>query len=157
VRSPTPERFDPVAFVLSGFAVAGITFGFSVAGLTVVPWQAVVALIAGGALSLTLYQLRARRGGVPVLDFGLLRLPTFRASFIGGFVFRIGIGAMPFLLPLLLQVGFMLTPFQSGLITFSSTVGALSMKFAAAPTLKRFGFRPVLIVNAILGGASIAA
>jgi EmrB/QacA subfamily drug resistance transporter len=157
IRAETLERFDPVAFLLSGCAVAGITFGLSVAGLTVVPWQVVVALIAGGALSLTLYQLRAWRGGVPVLDFGLLRLPTFRASFLGGFVFRIGIGAMPFLLPLLLQVGFKMTPFQSGLITFSSTVGALTMKFAAAPLLKRFGFRNVLILNAILGGASIAA
>ena len=64
--------------------------------------------------------LHARRAPAPVLDLTLLRLPTFRASVVGGFLFRIGIGAMPFLLPLLLQVGFGLTPFQSGLITFAT-------------------------------------
>ena len=81
----------------------------------------------------------------PILDFSLLKLPTFRASLVGGFLFRIGVGAMPFLLPLLLQVGFNLTPFQSGLITFTSTLGALFMKAAAPWMLKRFGFRNVLI------------
>ena len=64
---------------------------------------------------------------------------------------------MPFLLPLLLQVGFNLTPFQSGLITFTSTLGALFMKAAAPWMLHRFGFRTVLIWNAILGGLFIAA
>jgi MFS family permease len=92
----------------------------------------------------------------PILDFSLLKLPTFRASLVGGFMFRIGVGAMPFLLPLLLQVGFNLTPLRSGLITFTSTLGALFMKAAAPRMLKRFGFRQVLIWNAILGGLSIA-
>ncbi len=64
---------------------------------------------------------------------------------------------MPFLLPLLLQVGFHLTPFKSGLITFTSTMGALFMKAAAPRMLKQFGFRNVLVANAILGGLSIAA
>ena len=72
-------------------------------------------------------------------------------------MFRIGVGAMPFLLPLLLQVGFHLTPFKSGLITFTSTMGALFMKAAAPRMLKQFGFRNVLVSNAILGGLSIAA
>lgn len=75
----------------------------------------------------------------------------------GGFLFRVGVGAMPFLLPLLLQVGFKLSPFQSGLITFTSTMGALIVKAAAPAVLRRFGFRTSLIANAILGGASIAA
>ena len=88
-----------------------------------------------------------------MLDFSLLKLPTFRASLVGGFMFRIGVGAMPFLLPLLLQVGFHLTPFKSGLITFTSTMGALFMKAAAPRMLKMFGFRNVLVSNAILGGA----
>ncbi len=157
VRAETPEPFDLGGFLLSGLAVAGLTFGLSVAGFDLVPWQIVVALIAGGALALVLYLLRARRTPAPVLDFSLLRLPTFRASFVGGFLFRIGVGALPFLLPLLLQIGFNLTPFQSGLITFSATIGALTMKAAAAPVLKRFGFRNVLTANALLAGASIAA
>ena len=62
------------------------------------------------------------------------------ATIIGGFLFRMGIGALPFLLPLLLQVGFHYTPFQSGLTTFSSTVGAFTMKTLASRILKRFGY-----------------
>ena len=66
---------------------------------------------------------------------------------VGGFLFRIGIGALPFLLPLLLQIGFGLTPFQSGSLTFAAAAGAMAMKFTAATILKRCGFRRVLIVN----------
>jgi len=157
IRSPIPERLDLAGMVLSGLAVAGLTFGVSIAGFELVPWPIAVALIAGGAIALALYLAHARRTPLPILDFGLLALPTFRASLVGGFLFRIGVGAMPFLLPLLLQVGFNLTPFQSGLITFSSTAGALFMKAGAPAVLKRFGFRNVLVVNAVLSGLFIAA
>jgi EmrB/QacA subfamily drug resistance transporter len=157
VRSPTPERLDLAGMVLSGCAVAGLTFGISIAGFDLVPWPVVVALIAGGAVSLALYLRHARRTPNPILDFSLLALPTFRASVIGGFLFRIGVGAMPFLLPLLLQIGFKMTPFKSGLITFSSTAGALFMKAAAPAILKRFGFRNVLVINAVLSGIFIVA
>jgi MFS family permease len=84
-------------------------------------------------------------------------MPTFRASLAGGFVFRVGIGASPFLLPLLLQVGFGMNAFASGLTTIAAGIGAITMKLAAAPILRRFGFRRVLIVNAILSSASLAA
>jgi MFS family permease len=142
--------------VLSGIAVAGLTFGLSVAGFEIVPWPVVVAILLTGAVAAALYIAYARRVPAPILDFSLLKLPTFRASLVGGFMFRIGVGAMPFLLPLLLQVGFNLTPLRSGLITFTSTLGALFMKAAAPRMLKRFGFRQVLIWNAILGGLSIS-
>ena len=55
----------------------------------------------------------------PLLDISLFSLATFRAASLGGFIFRIGVGALPFLLPLLLQLGFNMTPFKSGLITFA--------------------------------------
>ena len=76
---------------------------------------------------------------------------------IGGFIFRLGVGALPFLLPLMLQVGFGMTPFQSGLITFASAVGAMTMKMAAATVLRRFGFRTVLVVNALVSAGFLAA
>ena len=114
VRAEARERFDAVGMVLSGTAVAGLTFGLSVAGFEIVPWPVVVAILVVGAVALALYIAYARRVPAPILDFSLLKLPTFRASLVGGFMFRIGVGAMPFLLPLLLQVGFDLTPFQSG-------------------------------------------
>jgi EmrB/QacA subfamily drug resistance transporter len=157
IKSEARERFDFIGMALSGIAVAGLTFGLSVAGFDLVPWPVVVALLGSGALALALYLAYARRAPSPIIDFTLLRLPTFRASVTGGFMFRVGVGAMPFLLPLLLQVGFKLSPFQSGLITFTSTMGALFMKAAAPAMLKRFGFRWVLIVNANLGGLFIAA
>src|SRR5262249_31774354 len=81
----------------------------------------------------------------------------FRASVVGGFVFRLGIGALPFLLPLLLQIGFKLTPFESGLITFTTAVGAIFMKAAVATILKHFGYRPVLVYNSLISAAFLAA
>ena len=77
------------------------------------------------------YLVHARHTENPALDLTLFRIPTFRASVLGGFTFRLGIGALPFLLPLMLQVGFGKTPFQSGLITFASAMGAMGMKMAA--------------------------
>ncbi len=106
---------------------------------------------------MTLYVLHARRTGSPVLDFSLLRLPTMRASIVGGFMFRLGIGALPFLLPLLMQVGFGLSPFQSGLVTFASAVGAMGMKTLAARIIKAFGFRNMMTVNAVVSSAFLAA
>ncbi len=92
-----------------------------------------------------------------MLDFSLLRLPTMRASIVGGFMFRLGIGALPFLLPLLMQVGFGLSPFQSGLVTFASAVGAMGMKTLAARIIKAFGFRNMMTVNAVVSSAFLAA
>src|SRR5215216_3954309 len=117
IKSEDPERFDLYGLVLAGTGLAGIAFGLSVAGLGLLPWPVVAGLVAVGTISMTLYVMHARRTGSPVLDFSLLRLSTMRASIIGGFLFRLGIGALPFLLPLLMQEGFGLTPFQSGLVT----------------------------------------
>ena len=80
-----------------------------------------------------------------MLDLSLLKIPTMRATIVGGFIYRSGIGAMPFLLPLLLQLGFDLTAFQSGLITLSNVVGAMGMKTVVPIILRHFGFRRVLI------------
>jgi fucose permease len=80
----------------------------------------------------------------------LLKLPTFRIGVLGGSLFRIGIGATPFLLPLMLQLGFGLNPLQSGLITFTSAAGAMFMKTLAGRILHRWGFRKVMITNAMI-------
>jgi hypothetical protein len=81
---------------------------------------------------------------------------TFRASVVGGFMFRMGIGALPFLTPLMLQLGFGLSPFASGMITFSGAAGAISMKLTAQPILHAFGFRRVLLTNTLVCALSIA-
>jgi EmrB/QacA subfamily drug resistance transporter len=157
IKSDDPERFDLYGMVLAGIGLAGIAFGLSVAGLNLLPWTVVVALIAIGSISMTLYLMHARRIGSPVLDFSLLRLSTMRASIIGGFMFRLGIGALPFLLPLLMQVGFGLTPFQSGLVTFASAVGAMGMKTLAARIIRTFGFRNMMTINAVVSSFFLAA
>ncbi|MBR0799074.1 MFS transporter [Bradyrhizobium jicamae] len=157
IKSVDPERFDLYGLVLAGIGLAGIAFGLSVAGLNLLPWPIVAALVGIGTVSMTLYVIHARRTGSPVLDFSLLRLPTMRASIIGGFMFRLGIGALPFLLPLLMQVGFGLSPFQSGLVTFASAVGAMGMKTLAARIIRTFGFRNMMTVNAVVSSAFLAA
>lgn len=157
IRSEDPERLDLYGLVLAGIGLAGIAFGLSVAGLNLLPWTVVAALIAIGSISMTLYVIHARRTGSPVLDFALLRLPTLRASIIGGFLFRLGIGALPFLLPLLMQVGFGLSPFRSGLVTFASAVGAIGMKTLAARIIRTFGFRNMMTINAVVSSIFLAA
>src|SRR5258708_8518413 len=157
IRSEDPERFDLYGLVLAGIGLGGIAFGLSIAGLNLVPWTVVIALIAIGTISMTLYVIHARRTASPVLDFALLRLPTMRASIIGGFLFRLGIGSLPFLLPLLMQVGFGLSPLQSGLVTFASAAGAMGMKTLAARIIRTFGFRNIMTINAVVSSVFLAA
>jgi EmrB/QacA subfamily drug resistance transporter len=157
IKSEDPERFDLYGMVLAGIGLAGIAFGLSVAGLNLLPWTVVAALVAIGSISMTLYVIHARRTDSPVLDFALLRLPTMRASIVGGFLFRLGIGALPFLLPLLMQVGFGLSPFRSGLVTFASAVGAMGMKTLAARIIRTFGFRNMMTINAVVSAIFLGA
>jgi EmrB/QacA subfamily drug resistance transporter len=157
IKSENPERFDLYGMVLAGIGLAGIAFGLSVAGLNLLPWSVVAALVAIGSISMTLYVIHARRTSSPVLDFGLLRLPTMRASILGGFLFRLGIGSLPFLLPLLMQVGFGLSPFHSGLVTFGTAAGAMGMKTLAARIIRTFGFRNLMTVNAVISSIFLAA
>ncbi len=150
VREDKPWPLDVTGFLLSGAGLSCLSFGLTVAGRgAVAPWV-LAALIFGGIALVGLYVLHARRARYPILDLSLLAIPTFRASVVGGFLFRIGIGALPFLLPLLLQLGFGLSPFQSGCLTFASAAGAMAMKATAAPILRRFGFKRVLVANAVL-------
>ena len=156
LRVEKHEPFDVAGMVLAGLGIAGMAFGLSVLGLNFLPWTVVAGLITGGAIFTTAYLAHARRTRTPVLDLTLFRQPTFRASVTGGFIFRIGIGALPFLLPLMLQVGFGMSPFQSGLITFATAIGAMTMKMAVATILRRFGFRTVLVANAVVSSAFLA-
>jgi EmrB/QacA subfamily drug resistance transporter len=157
VRVEHHDPFDFVGFVLSGAAIAGLAFGLSAMGLEFLPTGIVVTLIGVGTASAVGYVIHARHSPAPILDLSLLSLPTFRASIVGGFLFRLGIGALPFLLPLLLQIGFNLSPFQSGLITFTTALGSMFMKAAVASVLSRFGYRNVLLYNALVSSGFLAA
>jgi MFS family permease len=117
----------------------------------------VLALLTVGALGCWLYVRHAREAKAPLIDLRLLKVETFYASVVGGFLFRIGIGALPFLLPLLFQLGFGMTPFQSGLLMVASAIGAVTMKTTAGRILHRFGYRRVLVVNALISAGFLAA
>ncbi|ORE93832.1 MFS transporter [Aurantimonas sp. 22II-16-19i] len=145
-------RFDIPGFFLSGFACAGLVFGLSVVSLPALPPVVGVVMAAAGLASGLLFVLYARRTQEPLLRLDLLKVSTLRAAIVGGTLFRIGSGAVPFLLPLMLQLGFGYTPLQSGLTTCMSIGGALLMKFLAKPVLNRFGFRPTLLATALIGG-----
>jgi EmrB/QacA subfamily drug resistance transporter len=141
---------DLRGFVLAGAGLAGLTFGLEAVGRGALPIMVVGGLIVGGAICAALYVLHARHASYPIIDLGLMRIPTFFASIVGGSLFRVGIGALPFLLPLMLQVGFGMNPLGSGLLTFASACGAMTMRVTATPMIRRFGFRRVLIANALI-------
>jgi EmrB/QacA subfamily drug resistance transporter len=153
IKAEEQQPFDLTGFFLIGPGISLFLTGATVAGLGLVGQTTVAALIAVGAVLIVAYVAYALRAAAPIIDLTLLSLPTFRAGVIGGLLFRIGIGAMPFLLPLLLQSGFGMTAFQSGLITFAGGIGSLFMKPIAPPILNRFGFRSILVANAVLSSA----
>jgi EmrB/QacA subfamily drug resistance transporter len=157
VREEAPGPLDGVGFLLSGLGLALLMLGLATGGRHLMPLWLSIASGLVGALALAAYLWHARRTPNPLIRLSLLSIPTFRAGLIGGSLFRIGVGAVPFLLPLLLQIGFGLDALQSGLLTFASAAGALFMKTLAARILRRFGFRRVLTVNAVLAAAFLAA
>ncbi|MGO8737258.1 DHA2 family efflux MFS transporter permease subunit [Rhodoblastus sp.] len=156
IRDENVSAFDRKGFVLSGAGLSSLIFGLTVLGRHFLSLGANLALIAFGATLVVFYVRHALRFANPILDLRLLRIRTFWASVVGGFLFRIGVGATPFLLPLLLQLGFGMTPFQSGLTTFVATAGALVMKATAQTALSRFGFRATLLFNAVISSAFLA-
>ena len=156
IRAETRERFDTIGMVLAGLGIAGVAFGLSILGLNFLPLSVVAALLIGGIGFIVAYLMHARRTPNPALDLTLFRIPTFYASVTGGFIFRLGLGALPFLLPLMLQVGFGFSPFQSGSITFATALGAMGMKWATSRVLRRFGFRNILIYNGLISTAFLA-
>jgi len=148
---------DGRGFLLSGLGLSSLVFGLTILGRELLPLAAAPGLILFGSLCLAFYVIHARHVPHPILKLKLLKLPTFRTSVVGGFFFRAGIGSNPFLLPLMLQIGFGLSAFQSGSLTFASSAGAIIMKFTAPRILKRFGFRQILVVNGLISAAFFGA
>ena len=150
VREAVKEKLDVRGFILTGFGLAGLVYGFDNIGKGVLPFAVVAAMLVGGIVCGVLYAVHAKRTPNAILDLSLLKIKTFTASTVGGLFSRLIIGASPFLLALLLQLGFGLSAFQAGLLTFAGAAGALVMKTTARPIINRFGFKRVLIVNAVL-------
>ncbi len=155
VRGERPVRPDLVGFALSGLSLGSLLFGFEMTSRSGELAMA-LALMATGLVAGALYVRHARRRADPILDLSLMRIPTFRISVLGGSLTRITQGAQPFLLPLMLQLGFGMTAAESGTITIAGAIGSLSMKWLAPGLLRRFGFRTSLVVNGLIASAGYA-
>ncbi|NKF21242.1 MFS transporter [Solimonas marina] len=144
------KALDFGGWLVVGSGLALLVMAFEMLGKNLVPNAVLYAMIGGGLLLLALYVPLSKRREQPILDLRLLRIPTFRVSVGGGSLYRAGIGAYTLLMPLMLQLGFGYSPAASGATTFVSALGAMAMKTTAPRIVRRFGFRPLLIGNALV-------
>lgn len=157
IKEPDVRPLDIKGAMLSALGLSCLVFGITIAGRGFAPPLIDALIIITGLSACGAYIRHACEAPHPILDLKLLSTPTFHAAIYGGFLFRIGVGATPFLIPLLLQNGFNLSASQSGMITFVGAIGAMVMKITAQPILNRFGFRRILIFNALLSSSFILA
>lgn len=155
-RAESPRPLDLVGFVLFGSGIALLSWLLEIFGehRLDVTSEGVLFVVALGLLAA--YTLHAARHPHPLLRLQLFRVRTFRTAVGGGFITRIGMGGMPFLLPLLYQLGLGLPAWQSGLLMMPSAAAAITMKAATKPILNRLGYKRVLTVNTVLIGCAIA-
>jgi EmrB/QacA subfamily drug resistance transporter len=146
---------DIIGLILFGTGIALLSYVLEIFGEHELSKREVLGLLA---ISLTLiagYGLHARKIAFPLLQLGLFRIRTFSAAVSGSFFTRLGIGGIPFLLPLLYQVGLGFTPIQSGLLIMPQALAAMSTKFLLPRILHRIGYRGVLISNTVILGLLI--
>ncbi|MEM6848736.1 MAG: MFS transporter [Pseudomonadota bacterium] len=156
IRADTPAPLDLRGFFLCAIGLSGLVFGLSVLGQNMLPLPITLTLITVGTMATGLYLLHARGKEHPLLDLKLMRLPTFFCAMVGGLFFRVGIGAVPFLLPLVLQLGLGMSAFQAGMLTLFGAVGALAMKVSAQPIVRQFGYKTTLVWNSLISATFLA-
>ncbi len=156
-QSDTPRPLDVTGLFLFATGAGLLSWLLEVFGETNLSHGAVAMLMAVALGLLAAYGWHAGRVPHPLLRLTLFAKRTFRVSVLGGFATRLGVGGMPFLLPLLYQLGLGLPAWQSGLLMMPAAIAAMAMKPLAAPMLKRFGYRQVLIVNTLLVACAIAS
>lgn len=154
-RSDVARPLDVVGLALFGSGVALLSWILEIFGehYLDVTSTAILFLLSLGLLAT--YVLHARHAIHPLLQLALFKTRTFRISVAGGFVTRLGVGGLPFLLPLLYQIGLGLPAWQSGLLMMPIAAAAMVMKLISVTVLRRFGYRKVLIVNTVMIGVTI--
>lgn len=150
VKGKAAGPFDTIGFILSGISLGSLLFGFELSSHEG-QGSLAIFLIATGLLFGIAYLRHARKHPAPIMDFSLMKVPSFGTSVIAGSLTRITQGAQPFLLPLLFQIGFGLSAAAAGQIVISTALGALFMKPLARAVFRRVGFRKSLVINGILG------
>ena len=149
-EAATPVPFDTKGFLLLALGLSALLGALETAGKALAPvW--VSCLAAGlGLLALLLYYLHGRSQKHPIIDLSILRFQTFRTNLVGGTPLRIAVGASPFLLPLMLQLGFGLSPLASGTLTVATAIGGLGTRFVMQRAIHSFGFRHLLVSATVL-------
>ncbi|MBS0633365.1 MAG: DHA2 family efflux MFS transporter permease subunit [Verrucomicrobia bacterium] len=155
-RDDGVSPLDRRGFLLFGAGIALLSYVLEVFGEHSLALGPIALLLAVSLILLGLYGWHARRVSAPLLDLKLFGVRTFRISVIGGFVTRLGMGGMPFLLPLLYQIGLGYPAWQAGLLTMPVALAAITMKLSSKPLLARFGHKRILTVNTILIGITIS-
>src|SRR6266566_4585724 len=155
-RAPAPARFDLVGFAVAGLGLFLLDVAIENLGRPIVAPAAGFAFFPIAIALVILYVLHARRSASPVLDLNLLKIKTFYVGTVTGGICRMGLDATPFMLPLLFQVGFGLSPIAAGLLSFSSTLGAMFVRSFSRILLRGLGFRRTLVGGAVLSAAVTA-
>jgi EmrB/QacA subfamily drug resistance transporter len=145
---------DVIGLVLFGTGTALLSWLLEIFGEHQVDIRLEAVLFLLSVSLLAAYWRHALKAPYPLLQMALFKVRTFRVSVIGGFITRLGVGGLPFLTPLLFQIGLDLPAWQSGLLMMP-TAAAMGMKLISARVLGRFGYRKVLIVNTLMIGATI--
>ncbi len=146
---------DWIGFLLTGAAIGSLMYALELVVRPKTEGAVILTFLCIGVIVTVVAIWHARRHPAPMVDLSLLKVPTFNLVMIGGFTFRMSVGAASFLLPLQLQIGFGVSAFTSGLLTLFLATGAFMMKAIGPPILRRWGFRNVLIGNGILYGLSV--
>jgi EmrB/QacA subfamily drug resistance transporter len=154
-REEHTHPLDTLGLILFGSGVALLSYVLEVFGEHTLSVEEILGLLAISLALLAGYGLHASKTEFPLLRLALFRIRTFRAAVSGSFVTRLGIGGIPFLFPLLYQVGFGLTPIQSGLLMMPQAIAAMSLKMTMPKILRLFGYRAVLISNTMILGLQI--
>jgi EmrB/QacA subfamily drug resistance transporter len=155
-RQSNRHPLDFIGLILFGIGIGLLAYVLEVFGEHTLSIPVIAGLLGISAACLVAYGIRAAHIKFPLLQLNLFGIRTFRASISGSFFTRLGIGGIPFLFPLLYQIGFGLTPIQSGLLIMPQAVAAVSLKIMTRKILRRLGYRFVLISNTVMLGAMIA-
>ncbi|OHE60602.1 MAG: EmrB/QacA family drug resistance transporter [Thiobacillus sp. GWE1_62_9] len=154
-RGDASRPLDVVGLVLFGSGAALLSWLLEIFGEHQIDATSAAVLLLLSLSLLAAYVWHARETPHPLLRLALFRVRTFRVSVVGGFITRLGVGGLPFLLPLLYQLGLGMPAWQSGLLMMPVAAAAMFMKFISSQVLARFGYRRILIVNTVMIGAVV--
>ncbi len=157
VRLEAPPKFDLIGFLLCGGGLGLLQFGMENVGHAIVPRPLALFLTLVGIAMLAAYVPHAQHRLDAALDLSLFKLRTFRVGTLAGGLSRIGVNAVPFMLPLMFQIGFGLSPVQSGSLTFVASIGTLAVRPISAWLMRQFGYRTLLSVNGLICTGMIAS